>query len=336
LNVARARRPEDPLLMRALAWAAAVALVAAAPSAALAQAYPTKPVRVIVPFAPGGGSDAVGRVLAQKLGERLGQQFVVENRTGAGGSIGAAAVAKAAADGYTLLLGSISEVALFPAVNPGAPYDPLKDFAPIGLTGVVPFVLVASDTVPARTVQELVQLAKAEPGKLAYGSAGNGSTTHLAVELFASIAGVKFTHVPYKGSAPVMTDLLNGTLQFALSTMPAALPHAKNPKVRMLAVTTATRATAMPEVPTMQEAGVKGYATALWTGLLAPAGTPPSVVEVLARETAAAVADAEVRAALMRQGAEPSSSTPAQFAAQIRSDLETWRAVVKEAGIKGE
>ena len=322
--------------MRALAWAAAAALGAAVPSVALAQAYPSKPVRVIVPFAPGGGSDAVGRVLGQKLGERLGQQFVVENRTGAGGSIGAAAVAKAAPDGYTLLLGSISEVALFPAVNPGAPYDPLRDFAPIGLAGVVPFVLVASETVPAPTVQALVGLAKAEPGKLAYGSAGNGSTTHLAMELFASMAGVRFTHIPYKGSAPVMTDLLNGTLQLALSTMPATLPHAKNPKVRMLAVTTATRAAAMPDVPTMQEAGVKGYATSLWTGLLAPAGTPPAVVDALSREMTAALADADVRAALTRQGAEPAPSTPAQFASQIRTDLETWRAVVKEAGIKGE
>jgi tripartite-type tricarboxylate transporter receptor subunit TctC len=324
------------LAARAVCAAAALALAAALPHATFAQAYPSKPVRVIVPFAPGGGSDAVGRVLGQKLGERLGQPFLVENRTGAGGSIGAAAVAKAAPDGYTLLLGSISEVVLFPAVNPAAPYDPLKDFAPIGLAGTVPFVLVASETVPARTVQELVQLAKAEPGKLAYGSAGNGSTTHLAMELFASMAGVKLAHIPYKGSAPVMTDLLNGTLQLALSTMPATLPHAKSPKLKMLAVSTATRAAAMPEVPTMQEAGVRGYATALWTGLLAPAGTPAAIVDALGREVAAALADAEVRAALMRQGAEPSAGAPAQFAAQIRSDLETWRAVVREAGIKGE
>jgi tripartite-type tricarboxylate transporter receptor subunit TctC len=323
-------------MRRCFVLALAGCIAGAIAPAALAQAYPTKPVRVIVPFAPGGGSDAVGRVLAQKLGDRLGQQFVVENRTGAGGSIGAAAVAKAAPDGYTLLLGSISEVALFPAVNPNAPYDPLKDFAPVGLAGVVPFVLVSSETVPAKSVRELIALAKAEPGKLAYGSAGNGSTTHLAMELFASMAGIRLTHIPYKGSAPVMTDLLNGTLQLALSTMPATLPHASSPRLRMLAVTTATRSAAMPEVPTMQEAGVPGYSTALWTGLLAPAGTPPAVIETLSRETTAALADTEVRTALTRQGAEPTSSTPAQFAARIRSDLETWRAVVKEAGIKNE
>jgi tripartite-type tricarboxylate transporter receptor subunit TctC len=325
--------------LRALAAAALAASFAAA-TPALAQApassYPTKTVRVIVPFAAGGGSDAVARILSQKLSEKLGQQFVVENRTGAGGSIGADAVAKAAPDGYTLLLGSSSEVALYPSLQPKSPYDPTKDFTAIALVAVSPLVFVANDTLPAKSIRELVQAAKANPGKITYGSAGNGSTTHLAVELFASMAGIQLLHVPYKGSAPVITDLLNGNLSFALSTMPPALPHAKSGKLKMLAVTTARRAPALPDVPTVQEAGVAGYTAVLWTALLGPAGLPPEIVDRLARESAAALALPDVKEALAKQGAEPSPSSPAELAALIRTDLATWQRLVRDAGIKPE
>ncbi len=301
---------------------------------AAAQSYPTKPIRLIVPFAAGGGSDVVGRVVAQKLGERLGQQVLVENRPGAGGSIGADQVAKAAPDGYTLLLGSTSEIAQYPNLNPKVPYDPVRDFAPIGAIGTVPLVLVASETLPAKSVAEVIAFAKANPGKISFGSAGNGSTTHLAMELFASIAGISMTHVPYKGSAPVVTDLLNGNLQLAIPTMPAVLPHASGGKLKLLAVSTARRTASLPAVPTMQDAGVRGYDTGLWTGLLAPAGTPREVVAKLATELQWVVSQPDVKDQLAKQGAEAAPGSAEAFAAQIREELGVWARVVKQANIR--
>jgi tripartite-type tricarboxylate transporter receptor subunit TctC len=322
-------------MMRLIAAAAlgAWCLVAASP-AVFAQSYPTRPVRVIVPFAAGGQSDVIGRIVAQKYGERLGQQFVVDNRPGAGGSIGADAVAKSAPDGYTLLLGSTSEVAVYPNVNPKAPYDTRRDFAPVGLVGTVPLVFVTTPSLPVKSVQDLIQLAKAKPGVISYGSAGTGSTTHLAMELFASMAGIRITHIPYKGSAPVVNDLLSGNLQLALSTMPPALPHARAGRLTLLAVSTARRSAALPEVPTVEEAGVTGYAVGLWNGVLAPAKTPPEIVARLNAELVAMLDLPDVREALAKQGAEPTRSTPDEFTAQIKTDLATWAKVVKEGGIR--
>jgi tripartite-type tricarboxylate transporter receptor subunit TctC len=322
-------------MMRLIAAAAlgAWCLVAASP-AVFAQSYPTRPVRVIVPFAAGGQSDVIGRIVAQKYGERLGQQFVVDNRPGAGGSIGADAVAKSAPDGYTLLLGSTSEVAVYPNVNPKAPYDTRRDFAPVGLVGTVPLVFVTTPSLPVKSVQDLIQLAKAKPGVISYGSAGTGSTTHLAMELFASMAGIRITHIPYKGSAPVVNDLLSGNLQLALSTMPPALPHARAGRLTLLAVSTARRSAALPEVPTVEEAGVTGYAVGLWNGVLAPAKTPPEIVARLNAELVAMLDLPDVREALAKQGAEPTRSTPDEFTAQIKIDLATWAKVVKEGGIR--
>jgi tripartite-type tricarboxylate transporter receptor subunit TctC len=305
-------------------------------SGAAAQAYPSRPVRVIIPFASGGGSDTVGRVISQALSASLGQGLVVENRTGAGGAIGADAVAKSAPDGYTLLLGSTSEIVHLVNVSTKVPYDPVKDFAPISLVGSVPMALTVNAAVPASSVQDLVKFAKAQPGKLSFGSGGTGTTTHLAVELFAATMGIKMTHVPYKGSGAIIPDLLNGNLQLGMPLLPAILPQAGSGKVRILAVSTAKRAPSLPNIPTLQEAGVKGYDTTLWTGMLAPAGTPREIIAKLNAEIVAALAKPEVKDALAKQGAEPIPSTPEQFAAAIRTELQTMGTLVREAGIKVE
>jgi tripartite-type tricarboxylate transporter receptor subunit TctC len=301
---------------------------------AVAQNYPDRPVRIVVPFAAGGGSDVVGRAIAQKLSEKLGQSFVVENRTGAGGSLGATQVARAPADGYTLLLGSNSEIAQYPNVAANVPYDPQRDFAPIAMLATVPLALAVAETLPVKTVQELLDHARQNPGKLNYGSAGPGSTTHLAMALLTSMTGTTMMHVPYRGSAPVVTDLLAGNLQLAIPTMPAVLPHAGGGKLRILAVSTAKRAAALPNVPTIQESGVPGYATGLWTGLLAPANTPPQIVARLNAAAVEALASPDVRETLARQGAEPAGGTPEQFAEEIRRELAVWRDVAKRTGIR--
>jgi tripartite-type tricarboxylate transporter receptor subunit TctC len=323
---------------RVLLGLLAVVTLGALASPVLAQAYPSRPIKLIVPFATGGGSDTVGRVVAQALSERLGQSVVVENRTGAGGSIGADAVAKSAPDGYTLLLGSTSEIVHYPNVSPATvPYDPVKAFTPIALLGSVPMALAINDGIPANSVQEVIRFAKANPGKISFGSGGTGTTTHLAVELFAATAGIKMTHIPYKGSGAVIPDLLNGNIQLVMALLPAVMPFASgNSKVKLLAVSTAKRAAALPNVPTMQEAGVKDYDTTLWTGMLAPAGTPRDIVAKLNAELLAVLATPQVKEAMARQGAEPSPSSPEQFAAKIRSELQVWGTLIKEAGIKVE
>ncbi|MGQ0652965.1 MAG: Bug family tripartite tricarboxylate transporter substrate binding protein [Betaproteobacteria bacterium] len=304
------------------------------PAVAFAQAYPNRPIRLIIPFASGGGSDTVGRVIANALGPSLGQSLVVENRTGAGGAIGADAVAKAPPDGYTLLLGSTSEIVHLVNVSSKVPYDPVKDFAPISLVGSVPMALTVNAALPVSSVQDLVRLAKEQPGKLSFGSGGTGTTTHLAVELFAATAGIRMNHVPYKGSGAIIPDLLNGNLQLGMPLMPAILPQAASGKVKILAVSTAKRVAQLPHVPTLQEAGIKDYDTTLWTGMLAPAATPRDIVARLNREIVAALAKLEVKDALAKQGAEPIPSTPEQFAAGIRAELRTMDALVKQAGIK--
>jgi tripartite-type tricarboxylate transporter receptor subunit TctC len=278
----------------------------------------------------------MGRIVGNKLSERLGQQIVVENRPGAAGSIGADIVARAPADGYTLLLGSTSELVQYPNVNPKIPYDPLRDFAPITLVGTIPLVLVVHPSLPVRNVKDLVALAKGRPGEINFGSAGQGATTHLAVELFILLSKVKLTHVPYKGSPQAVADLVAGNVQLGIPTMPAALPFIKSGRVKVLAVSTAKRAANLPDVPTFAEAGVKGYEATLWTGILAPTGTPPPIIDRLNGEIAKVLALKDVQEALARQGAEAQSGTPAQFSAFIKSDYAKWARVVKESGIRIE
>ncbi len=305
-----------------------------ATSSALAQGYPDRPIRIVVPFAAGGGSDVVGRAIAQKLSEKLGQSVVVENRTGAGGSLGATQVARAPADGYTLLLGSSSEIAQYPNVAANVPYDPQRDFTPIALIATVPLALTVSAALPVKTVPELLDRARANPGKLNYGSAGPGSSTHLAMVLLTSMTGTTMTHVPYRGSAPVVTDLIAGNLQLAIPTMSAVLPHAGGGKLKILAVSTARRAMALPEVPTIHESGVPGYATGLWTGLLAPANTPAAIVARLHAAVSEALASPDLKETLAGQGAEQSGGKPEQFAEEIRRELAVWRDLVKQTGIR--
>jgi len=318
---------------KGLALAFAISMLAA-PSSAQAQNYPERPVRIIVPFAAGGGSDIVGRAIAQKLQEKFGQPFVVENRPGAGGSIGANQVAKAEADGYTLLLGSSSEIAQYPTVKTGTPYDPIKDFTPIAAVATVPLALTVKQELAPTSVQELIEYAKKNPGKLSYGSAGPGSSTHLAMALLTSMTGTDMTHVPYKGSAPVVTDLLAGTLDLSISTLPAVLPHISGGKIKVLAVSTGQRAKALPNVITIEEGGVKGYATGLWTGLLAPAGTSPQIVSKLNAAVNEALTAEDLKALLAKQGAEPTGGTPDAFAAEIKNELALWTDVAKKTGIK--
>ena len=325
----------EGLKHRPTAWLLMLAAAAtAAPGAVNAQAYPTRTIRMIVPFPSGGGSDTMGRVVGQKLAERLGQQVVIDNRPGAGGSIGADAVAKAPPDGYTLLLGSTSEVVQYPNVNPKVAYSPTRDFAPVSFVGTVPLVLVVHPSLPVKSVKELIALARSRPGEINFSSAGNGSTTHLAVELLVLTTGIRMTHVPYKGSSPAVTDLVGGNVQVGIPTMPAALPFVRAGRLRALGVSTAKRSTALPDVPTLQEGGVKGYDNALWTGILAPAGVPSAIIARLHGEIVNVVGLPEVKEALAKQGAEPSSSTPEQFSAYIRSELAKWAKVVKDANVR--
>jgi tripartite-type tricarboxylate transporter receptor subunit TctC len=303
---------------------------------ALAQSYPTKPIRMIVPFPAGGGSDTMGRILGQKLGERLGQQIVVENRPGAGGSIGADLAAKAPPDGYTILLGSTSELVQYPNVNPKIAYNPLRDFAPVAMVGTVPLVLIVHPSLPANNVKELIGLAKARPGAINFGSAGNGSTTHLAVELFILVTGAKMTHVPYKGSPQAVTDLAAGNVQLGIPTMPAALSFIHAGRVRALAVSTARRTPVLPNVPSMSEAGVHGYDTALWTAVLVPAATPRDVVSRLHGEIVKVLELSDVRESLAKQGAQAQSSSPEELAAYMRAELSQWAKVVKAADVRLE
>lgn len=300
---------------------------------AAAQGYPEKPVRMIVPFPAGGGSDTAGRAIAERLGERLGQPVVVENRVGAAGSIGAEFASRAPADGYTILLGSTSELTQYPLVNRKIRYDPVRDFVPISMVGTIPLVLVVHASLPANSVADLIRLARARPGDIDFGSAGVGATTHLAVEHFMLLAKIKLRHVPYKGSPQVSADLVAGHIQTAIPTMPAAFPFIQAKRIRVLAVTTEARVPVLPGVPTMQEAGVKGYVNVLWAGVLAPRGTPGAVIKRLHGEIVSALTTAGVRKVLEANGATPKSSTPEEFAAFIKSELEKWDRVVKAAGV---
>jgi tripartite-type tricarboxylate transporter receptor subunit TctC len=300
-------------------------------SAAVAQTYPAKGIRLIAPFPPGGATDAIARVTAQKVQESVGQTVIVDNRPGAGGNIGAELASKSPADGYTLLMGSTAHainVSLYK--KPG--YDLLRDFIPVSQVAVVANVLVVNPTVPAKRVQDLVSLARAQPGKLNMGSSGSGSVGHLAGELFNTVAGIKVLHVPYKGSAPVLIDLIAGQVDFAFESVLATLPHIRTGKLRALATTGAARSELLREQPTMIEAGLPGFEASGWSGVLVPAGTPSAVVTALNSAIAKGVTSADVRERLKSQGAEPVGSSPAAFDASLRRDVARWSKLVQMSG----
>src|SRR5688572_16593818 len=310
------------------------AVVAAASLPAVAQQYPAKPVRVIVPFAPGGGSDFTGRLVAQKLTERIGQSFLVENRPGAGGNLGAEIVLKSPADGYTLLLISASYT-----VNPSVyklAFDPISEATPIIQISGGPYVVAVHPSVPAHTLAEFIALAKKQPGKLAYGTSGNGSVMHVASQYFLDTAGIKVLHVPYKGTGPALQDTIGGQVQLIFGAIPATLPHVKNGRLRALAVTSAKRVSAAPELPTVIEAGYPGYEVINWHGLIGPKGLPGDIVERLNREVNELIKGDEMKKVLAADGLEPAGGTPAQFAEILRSEAARWAKVVKQSGIKIE
>jgi tripartite-type tricarboxylate transporter receptor subunit TctC len=301
-----------------------------------AQQYPSKPIRLMVPFPPGGSTDIVARIVAQKLGTQLGQQLVIENRGGAGGTIGTAVVAKAPADGYTLVVGTTSTHVVAPSVYQKLEYDPVKDFAPVSLMAVTPYLLVVNPGVPAKSVKELVELMKSQPGKLNYASAGVGSTTHLAMEMLKGASNTYALHIPYNGNGPAGTAVIAGQVEILFGSLPAVLPHAKSGKVRALAVGTPKRSPSLPEVPTVSESGYPGFDASLWLAIMAPAGTPAPVIERLNREVIAAVSSKDTAELLDKNGAEPLSSTPAELAAMIKDGVVKYAKVVKDAGVKPE
>jgi tripartite-type tricarboxylate transporter receptor subunit TctC len=299
---------------------------------AMAQSYPTKPITLIVPFPPGGSTDIVGRVIAEGLSRELKQPVVVENRGGAGGTVGSAVLSKAAPDGYTLGIGSTSTHAVGPATLPKVAYDPVKNFAPISLVAETPYVLAVNPKVPAKSVKELIALAKSKPGTFNYGSAGAGSTTHLAGAMFASAAGLKMEHIAYKGNGPATKALMAGEVQMLMGSMPAVLNQIKAGSIRALAVGTVRRSPALPDTPTMQQAGVAGYEAALWLGVVAPAGTPDAVLKRLHAAVTKVVKDPAVAKRLRGTGAEPVTNTPQEFAKQIQDDLTKYKKLAAQIG----
>ncbi len=303
---------------------------------ACAQEYPRKAIRLIVPFAPGGGNDTVARAIAQSAGASLGQPMVVDNRAGAGGILGAELAAKSAPDGYKLFLGGVGSHAVNPNLHARLPYDPVKDFAPITLIASAPSVLVVHPSVPARTLAEFTALAKASPGRINYASNGNGSSAQLAAVLYESMAGVQMVHVPYKGLAPALGDLLGGEVQAMFSSVVAIVPNIKAGRLRALAVTGKRRAAALPEVPTLDESGVPGYEAGSWYGILAPAGTPQAIVAKLHAAIVHALAQPEVRERLVSEGAEVIGSTPEAFAAHITAELARMGKLIRDADIRME
>jgi tripartite-type tricarboxylate transporter receptor subunit TctC len=317
------------LLLRTL-----LAACLAASAAAWAQAYPVKPVRMIVAFPAGGGSDIVGRIIAQKLGEQLGQQVFVENRAGAGGSVGTGAAVAAAPDGYTLALGGTSEIAVNPFIYSKLGYDTQKDLVPIGLVGTTPMVVVVPPDLPVKTIRDLVAMAKAQPGKLNVGSAGNGSFTHLASELFRSMNGLTWAHVPYKGAPPALNDLASGRVQVMFSTVPAAMALIKGNLIRPIAVSTQSRAATLPEVPTVIESGIAGYDVQFWYGVFVPAATPKEIVGKLSDAVAQSVKDPALIESLAKQGVIAGQMTQEQFGAYVKAEVARWGKVVKDSGAK--
>jgi tripartite-type tricarboxylate transporter receptor subunit TctC len=301
-------------------------------AAAHAQKYPERPIRLIVPFAPGGTSDLLGRVVGAKLGEALGQTVVVDNRGGAGGTLGAALAAQAQADGHTLFVPHVG-LAVNETLYAKRPYNALKDFMPVSKLGETPNAVVVNNALPVKTMQELLALARKEPGKLNYSSAGVGSAAHLAMALLEHAANVKFNHIPFKGGGPSMVAIVAGQVDFSMPAFPTSVPHLKAGRLRILAVTGAKRAPTMPDVPTVAEAGVPGYEFGIWFGMFAPAGTPKAVITRLNREIVKALATPEMREQLAKVGVDAESSSPEQLGKLLRSEVVKWEKIIKAAGI---
>jgi len=320
--------------LAALVLAAAAVLMGGLSAPAEAQSWPSRPVRLVVPYPAGGPTDILGRVIAQKLTETLGQPVTVDNRPGASGNLGSDLVAKAPADGYTLVLGNNATHATNESLFPNMPYQTLRDFAPIVLVATVTNMVTVHPSVPARSVAELIAHAKANPGRLNYGSTGNGSAAHLIGELFKTTAGIDLVHVPYRGSAPAVTDLLAGQVQVMFATLPTVLPHVQDNRLRGLAITAPTRLASQPAVPTLVESGFPGLIADAWFGLLAPVGTPADIVSRLAQETAKAVQVEDARRTLAAQGFEVTTSTSAQFVEHIRGEIAKWAKVIRDSGAK--
>ncbi|MDR3380336.1 tripartite tricarboxylate transporter substrate binding protein [Cupriavidus basilensis] len=317
--------------------AAAVAATAALtmPALTLAQAFPAKPVKIVVPYPPGGTNDIVVRLLAQKLGDSMGQPFVVENKPGASGNLGAEQVARAAPDGYTLLLVTTGH-SIHPSLYKNLRYNIKTDLTPVSELTRGPMLVMVTPSLPYKTVRDVIAAAKAKPGSINFGSAGNGSSTHLATELLSSMAGVKMTHIPYSGSAPAMADVMAGNAQLVMDLMFSALPQVNGGKLRAIAITGAKRSPLLPNVPTVAESGVPGFETLAWNGLMAPANTPKPIIDKLNAEIHKALDAPEMKERLRAQGFEPSPGTPEQFGALIRSEIDRWAKVVKSSGAKVE
>jgi len=325
-------------MQKLAALAAALALIVVAPTARaqIAAAYPDKSVRLVVPFAAGGALDVVARIVGQKLTETWGRQIVIDNRLGAGGNIGAEFVAKAPPDGYTLLMSSVTTQAINMSLLAKPPYDFVRDYAPVALVASAPLALVIHASLPAKSVKEFIALAKAHPGELNYFSSGTGTGTHLAAVIFDQLAGVQTTHVPYKGGAQGLGDLLSGQVQFAMSTIGLVEPHVQTGRLRLLGVGSVKRYTRLPQIPTIAESGVKGYEAEQWYGVVGPAGTPVAVVNKLAAEIKTIVANPDVRERFYSQGIEPVYATPEEFAVYIKASVAKYAKVIKTLGLKVE
>ncbi|MGZ8268274.1 MAG: tripartite tricarboxylate transporter substrate binding protein [Burkholderiales bacterium] len=318
---------------RLVCCCAGLALFSAAAFVAAAQGYPARPIRYIVPQAPGGSSDTLARLITQRVGDALGQPLVVDNRPGATGIIGAEVVARANPDGYTLLQVATSH-ATNPAMQAKLPYDSVRDFKPISLLSQQPNIWLVHPSVPVKNIKELIAYAKAKPGQLNFASSGTGGSQHLSGELLKAMAGIEMVHIPYKGSPPALVDVLAGRVPLMSSTMPPALPHIKSGKVRVLAVTSAKRSPALPDVPTVGESGVPGYEAIAWQGLLAPAGTPQAVVARVNAEFVKVLKQPDIVSKLNEQGFETVASTPEWFAAYIKTEIQKWTKVIRAAGLK--
>src|ERR1700704_2738149 len=301
-----------------------------------AQTYPNRAITLVIPFAPGGSTSIVGRGIADKMSELLGEKVVVDNRPGAGGTVGTKAVAKSDPDGYTLVLGYTGTLAIGPSLYKNAGYDPRKDFAPIGLIGNAPHSLVVHPSFPAKTIAELIAYAKANPGKVNFGSAGAGTVSHITGEYFAASAGIKLVHIPYKGTGPALTDLLGGHIPMAFAPIPASHPNVSAGMLRALAVTSTTRSSLLPDVPTVAEAALPGFDASLYYGLVAPAGTPPPIIDKLNKELRAALASDEVKKQLGLDGTEITPGTPEDYADFIDKDEKKWAQLVKASGVEQE
>jgi tripartite-type tricarboxylate transporter receptor subunit TctC len=322
------------LFARLIRAVAAAGALAAATLSAGAGGYPDRPIHLIVGFPPGGINDIVARLVGHKLSETLGQPIVVENRAGAGGTIGADAVARATPDGYTLLLGSVSNLAMAPSQYKNLPYDPSRSFAPVALVAASPNILVVNPAFPVHTVKDLIALARAHPGTIDYASAGIGTSNHLTVELLKVMAGIDLVHVPYRGDAPGITDVLAGQVPMMFPTLPVALPYIRSGKLRAVAVSSPKRSTLVPDIPTVAESGgLPEFAVSIWVGILAPAKTPKEIVDKLNAEIRQAVSSDDVRERLKAQGAEPATDTPEEFAAYLAAETAKWSEVAKSAHI---